>query len=302
MKKRLLLLLLLLALLVQPATANAAMLDTNQKCTLNVHYSRDGHTFSGVHTRIYRVARASTDGSFALVPPYSTLGINIYGIRSQREWKDIAATLKSHIVSQQIQAPYTVASDRNGVASFSDLPTGLYLVLGNTAESDSGVYIFEDFMVYLPTPQPNNTFDYDMDVHPKPAQYTPKTEYTVTKLWKDSAFKSQRPTSVTVEIYKDGHLYDTVTLNSENNWTYTWRINPDNDGEWTVAETNVPSTYKVSVSSSDNIFTITNTRESPPCSPPKTGDTFPLWTYVTVMSLSGVLLLCLGIWHKRKNK
>lgn len=302
MRKRLLALLLLVMLFVQPLVVSAAPLDTSRKCTLDVQYTKDDFAFSGVHTRIYRVAKASTDFTFTLLPPYSGLPVNIYGVRSQQEWKDIATTLKSYIVAQQIPPFLTVASDREGISSFSDLPTGLYLILGTTAESDTGVYIFQDTMVYLPTPQSNGIYQYDMTVRPKPGEYTPKNQYTVTKLWKDSSNKSKRPTSVDVEIYKDGILNETVTLDASNNWTYTWYVNPDRDGDWSVAEANVPNAYKVSVQENGSTFTITNSIKSDPTAPPKTGDAFPLWTYIALMSLSGVVLLALGILRKRRSK
>ena len=304
MRKRLLPLLLLLLLLVQPLTVSAAPVDTARNCSLTVHYGQEELAFPGVVTKVYRVAEASPSFQFTLVSPYSSLPVNIYGIKNQQRWKDVATTLKSYIVAQDIRPLLTVSSGEDGNAVFNDLPTGLYLVLVGIAETGTGVYTFEDFMVYLPTPQGSGNFNYDVVSNPKPGEYTPKTEYTVNKLWKDNGYQKERPASVSVGLYKDGELQETVTLNKDNDWSYTWYVHPEDFGEWTVAEQDVPKRYKVSVSANDNVFTITNSIPTSPSSGsvPKTGDTFPLWPYIMAMSLSGVLLLTLGILHKRKKK
>lgn len=303
MRKHLLPLIILLAMLmVQPLHAGAITpLETNRKCSLKVHYVKDDYHFSDLKTQIYRVAEANSDGTFDLIAPFSNFAVNIHGIKSQREWKDAATTLLSHIVDGKILPDYTTVSDVQGTSSFTDLPTGLYLVLGNTAENDSGIYSFEDFFVYLPTPLEGSGFSYDMEARPKPGDFLPKTEYTVKKLWKDSGYTSKRPKSVTVDIYRDSVLYETVTLDSSNDWTYRWQT-PEDSSKWTVTEKDVPNGYTVTVSSSENVFSITNSIQSDPGSPPKTGDTFPIWHYVITMSFSGFLLLILGAWRKRKSQ
>lgn len=302
MRKHLLPLIILLALLIPPLSANAITpLDSNRKCSLKVHYQCDDFRFSGIETQIYRVAKANPDGSFDLIPPFTNFPGSIHGITSKLEWETKAATMLSYIVDKKIQPSYTALSDANGTASFTNLPTGLYFVMGSIAENNSGIYSFKDFFVYLPTPKEDGSFIYDMEVNPKPGKITPKAEYTVKKLWKDSGYTSKRPTSVTVNIYKDSALYETVTLDSSCNWTYSWQTT-ETTSKWTVTEKNVPNNYTASISSSGNIFSITNSRKQDPGSPPKTGDTFPLWNYVIAMSISGFLLLLLGIWHKRKSK
>lgn len=303
MRKHLLPLIILLAFLVaQPLSANAITpLETNRKCSLKVHFAKDDYRFSNLETRIYRVAEAHSDGTFDLIAPFSGSSVSIHGIKSQREWNDAAVTLLSYIVDRKIQPDHTALSNAQGTATFTDLQTGLYLVLGNTAENDIGIYTFEDFFVYLPTPLESEGFSYDMEARPKPGEFVPKTEYTVNKLWKDSGYTSKRPKSVTVDIYKDAVLYETVILDSSNNWSYSWKT-PEDSSKWTVAEKDVPDSYTVTISSSGSVFSITNSIKTTPGSPPKTGDTFPLWNYVIAMSISGFLLLILGIWHKRKSQ
>lgn len=294
--RRVLLLLLALAvclpLLLPLNTQAASPLDTGRECSLTVIFSKDGYAFGDVPAEIYRVAKAYTNGTYSLIPPFSTFPVNIHGIRSQQEWKDVAYTLSAYVQSQQIPADHTVLSDQEGRASFENLETGLYLVMGKTVENEKGIYTFENFMIYLPTPA-DGGYDYDMEARPKPAQFTPKTEYTVKKLWKDSAYSASRPGSVTVDIMKNGTMQETVELNSANNWSYSWSA-PENTDLWTVVEKDVPNRYDVTITASGGMFTITNTAQSDPQSPPKTGDTaFPL-AYILGMCLSGFVLILLG--------
>lgn len=303
MRKRLLSLLmlpvLLLSLLQLPAAAAVTPLETDRSCSLTVTFAKDGVGFSGLEAKIYRVAGASADGTFDLIAPFSSFPVNIHGITSQQEWKTVATTLRAYITANAIAPDRTAVSNETGAAAFSGLSTGLYLVMGVIAENDTGIYEFEDFMVYLPTPLEDGSFDYDLEARPKPAAFTPKTRYQVTKLWKDSGYTSRRPDKVLVDIYKDGVLQETVELNAANNWTYTWNV-PKDGSKWTAVERDVPKEYQVTITVNGAVITITNVIRTSD-TPPKTGDTFPLWPYVAAMSLSGCLLILLGTWRRRKS-
>lgn len=303
MKKRIscLVCLLILCWSILPAKAAAVTpLEPERKCTMTLHYTQDDTGFPDLEIRIYRVAEAFPDGSYELIQPFSDYPVNIHGITSQEEWKIAATTLTSYIAANAVPPDRTEKTTADGSVVFSDLETGLYLIQGTTAENDNGTYLFDDFMMYLPTPTPEEGFDYDVEAKPKCSSFVPKTEYKVVKLWKDSGYSGSRPKSVTVEIRRDGKLFQTVTLNSRNHWSYSWRVSDDDTGKWTVAEQDVPGEYTVSVSQRAAVFTITNTRKVPAVQPPKTGDTFAFWPWVLTMCLSGSLLMIVSVYHKRK--
>lgn len=305
MRKRLITMftLVILLLSVLPVSADAVVpLDTQRKCTMTLQYSQDGTGFPDLEISVYRVARANADGTFDLTYPYNALPVNIYGIKSQTEWDLVASTFKSFILADDVAPTRTEKTDPAGTVVFDELRTGLYLVMGTTAENNSGIYEFNTFMIYVPTPGQNGTFDYDVEAAPKCIKYVPKTQYTVVKLWKDTGYTASRPTSVTVEIYKNGVQQESVILNKDNNWTYTWYVPENQDGVWTVTEKVVPANYTVTIGEKDGIFTVTNTRKADPSSPPKTGDMYPLWPAVLTMSISGTLLILLGIYFMRKKK
>ncbi len=70
------------------------------------------------------------------------------------------------------------------------------------------------------------------------------TNFKVDKLWSDGN-ESHSEDSVTLELLADGMLYDSVTLNESNSWSYIWENIPKyyTNGEiifYTVKETKVP--------------------------------------------------------------
>lgn len=47
------------------------------------------------------------------------------------------------------------------------------------------------------------------------------TEILIEKVWDDLGNENSRPDSITVNIYANGELFETVEITAENNWTYT---------------------------------------------------------------------------------
>ena len=88
------------------------------------------------------------------------------------------------------------------------------------------------------------------------------TVHTVRKVW-DDGNAADRPDSIVVHLLRNGAYYDKVTLNEENQWTYTWN-KLDNDDTWSVVEPEVPSGYDVSYDTSiANTTVITNHKDVP---------------------------------------
>ena len=305
MKKRILPLILLAVICfwaLCPLCVHAVMpLDPNAQASLTLHYQKDGVAFADLTIGIYRVAEAFPDGSFGLIEPFASYPISIHGITMQEQWHLVAQTLCSYIVADQVAPDREAKTDANGTVCFSDLETGLYFVREVAAENTSGTYVFNQFMVYVPTPQPDGSYDYAVEAKPKCTNFIPKTQYTVTKLWQDNGNQSTRPAEVTVDIYKDGVLQETQILGASNNWSYTWYVSGDDYGKWTVTERSVPDSYKVTIQENGNAFSIINTRQSQ-SQTPQTGDTFTPLPWIVTMCFSGVMLLILGIYSRRRRE
>jgi len=241
--------------LVQPSFAAAP--DLSRPCRLTLLYSRGEKAFDGLEIDIFRVAGLKSDGSYQLIPPFSAYPVKIHGITSQQQWQSTAQTVKNYVIANNLTPYRSRTTDAEGYAVFDDLEAGLYMVSGITTDN----VIFNDFMIYLPVPLANG-YDYDVEAKPKSAEYTPPASYTVLKLWNDGGIAYGRPASVSVDILKDGAVYESVTLSGENNWSYTWEIS-DSESQWSVMETQVPDGYKVSISQTETAFIITNSVDVP---------------------------------------
>lgn len=290
---------IILGLLLPAFTVSAAPLDTEAEASLTLHYQKDGNAFPDLQIGIYRVAKAFPDGSFQLIEPFSAYPVDIHGITKQEQWQQVATTLGAYIDAGQLKPYRQAPTDANGTVCFSQLETGLYFVGEVVADNATGTYIFNQFLVYLPTAQPDGSYIYNVEARPKCTSFVPKTQYTVTKLWRDGG-KADRPKAVTVNIYADGVLLDTQVLNMENNWTYTWQVSGENYSKWAVTEAAVPEGYKVSIRQNGTAFSIINTYQTTP-NTPQTGDSFTPLPWVLALCVSGVLLLILGIYGRRRK-
>lgn len=304
MKNRILPLVLLVVLcagLLLPLSVSAVTpLDPGADASLTLCYQKDGNAFADLQIGIFRVAEAFPDGSFRLVEPFAAYPVDIHGITMQEQWNYVAQTLCSYIVAEQVAPDREVKTDANGMACFAALQTGLYFVREAVAENESGTYVFNQFMVYVPTPNLDGSYTYNVEARPKCVSFVPKDQYTVTKLWQDAGYQSSRPAEVTVDIYKDGVLHQTQILSEENNWTYTWYVSGEDQGKWTVAERDVPDRYKVTVQQNGSHFSIINTCQTEP-DIPSTGDTFSPVLWMALLCFSGVMLLLLGLYTRRRR-
>lgn len=275
-------------------------LEPDRPATLTLHYQKEGVAFGNLQVEIFRVAEAFPDGSFQLIEPYASYPVDIYDITEQAQWDHVAQTLYGYMVANGLRPDRQGQTDANGTVTFTDLKTGLYFVREVTGENTAGTYVFNQFMVYLPTPQQDGSYLYQVEAYPKCTAFTPKTQYTVTKLWRDSGKQNQRPGEVEIEIYKDGVLQETRRLNTGNGWTYTWYVSASQQGKWTVLEKNVANNYKVTVEQKGSHFSVINTIRTKP-NTPETGDLFSPLPWILLMSFSGVMLLLLGLYGRRRK-
>ncbi|MBQ6288924.1 MAG: Cna B-type domain-containing protein, partial [Clostridia bacterium] len=111
------------------------------------------------------------------------------------------------------------------------------------------------------------------------AHTTEKTQVDVTKVWKDSDNKDGcRPESVTVNLLANGTKIDSVELNAEDSWSYSWKNLAKKTGgkniDYTVTEDAVTNYTTVITKAADGSFTYTveNTLKTTNVSGEKTWD------------------------------
>ncbi len=301
MRKCSLLILICLAIFNPIRVCAANPLDTEASASLTLHYKKEGRLFPDLQILIHRVAEASEDGTFELIAPFSSYPVNIHDITRQEQWTSVTTTLCAYIVANQLAPDGLKQTNEEGSVHFSDLKTGLYLVREVIAENEKGTYLFNAFMVFLPTPQSDGTYNYEVSANPKCTAFIPKTQYTVTKLWQDEGNRTERPREVVVDIYKNSVLQETQILNAENNWSYTWYVSGEDHGQWTVVEHAVPDSYEVRIQQNGSVFSIINIRESEPSKPPQTGDTFSPLPWILAMCISGFVLVLLCTYGRRRT-
>ena len=81
--------------------------------------------------------------------------------------------------------------------------------------------------------------------------------YSVYKQWIDDG-ADNRPSKITVKIYCDGNLIETVDLSNANSWQYSWQYEKGHN--FTVEEVLETDNYTANVSRNDNAFIIVNTK------------------------------------------
>jgi hypothetical protein len=98
--------------------------------------------------------------------------------------------------------------------------------------------------------------------------------FSVTKVWNDTGYEGKRPSSIQIGLFRDGTLNQTVTLDSNNKWSYAW-ADLDQNYVWTVTEMKIPSGYTATVKNSGSAYTITNTYTAGGITPPNNETEIP---------------------------
>ncbi|MFR1259663.1 MAG: Cna B-type domain-containing protein [Oscillospiraceae bacterium] len=322
-KRTLALLATVLCLLTSVAQA-AGSIDLTRKPTLTLTY-RDGKTaLSGAKFSIYRVADADETGELTVRSEFDEFDLDIRG-KNDRRWREMAQTLESYVLRREFTPTDSGKTDKTGMLTFptqgKTLAAGLYLVIGERHTQGGNDYDAEPFFALLPTQDlENNEWVYDVSANVKFGKTpVPDDGDTVTrkvlKVWDDDGAGDSRPQEITVELLRNGKVYDTVKLSEKNNWRYTW-LDLDADARWSVTEKTV-SGYTVSITREGITFVVTNTKKpdrtdtpdtpvkpsnpSKPSSPakPTLPQTGAVWWHVEALALSGLVFLILGALDRK---
>lgn len=244
--------------LVVPVTGLAAEpVDLNKDVTLTVSYTDETTPIAGAGFSIYKVGDIDENCGIHLTGQFSNYQINTENL-DNKGWQELAMTLAGYVKRDNL-FPYTsITTNVNGEFSVTVKPA-LYLIVGE--KMNLGDYSFSPspFMVFLPDSNiKDNTWDYNVTAIVKyTKEELPKViTRKALKIWDDDGFKSKRPESITVQLLRDGVIYDTQILNEKNLWRYTWENLPE-ENEWLVVEKDV-SNYYTKVSLEGITFTITN--------------------------------------------
>ena len=278
------------------AAGGATYVDTEATGSLTLTYGYEGQSLADTEIRIYRVAEISQYADFLLTGAFAELPVEVNQVKTQDEWNQVAATLSAYVTAMELPADFRAVTDADGTVRFDALPLGLYLVEGLRVDVEGGYRQFDSFVISVPDLDDTDAWVYDVQAKPKSVfrEVTPDPiAYTVNKLWKDEGYSHLRPQSISLELYRDGTLVETVILSAENDWSYSWTA-PDDGAVWQVVEADVPEGYTVTLEQKDNFFFVTNGYNYPE-DPPKTGDITDLRLPLILMGAAGAGLVVLGI-------
>lgn len=253
-----------LCVLCLPASVRAYGPIEDRTCSLTVSHLRD-HTEA--RFRLYRVAEVSADVEFTATRDFREYQSRLNG-QTDSGWRSLARQMGADAIYYGTPYLDRRSAGANGQLTFSGLSTGLYLVVGERYQHDGAYYEPMPFLICLPNwekPYESGAgrWNYDVTVRPK---YSVSEEETVMrrvlKIWDDRGHTHQRPREVTVDLLRDGVVWDTVTLTERNSWRYVWE-NLDNRYTWTIRERAV-SGYWPTYGFEGVTFTILNTYDTPP--------------------------------------
>lgn len=295
----------------QAIATGTIVANTTAKAAFNNHKSGDDGNIPVVNPATVTIkAQKTLDGNAAVGSNYSFVLMDESG--------NIIQTVQNH----------------NGDITFAPLSfeqTGTYTyTLSEVVGSDRA--IIYDTTVYKIVVEVTKSGDYeavvsyekDGDVYNETPVFANRTastddtdetiEVSVSKVWNDGVGVS-RPSSVSVQLYKNGTAYgEPVILSAENNWSHTWS-QLDSSAAWTVDEVHIPDGYSKTVTHSGNHWTITNTRNVLPDTPdkpdapdkpdkpvdraPQTGDSSKIELWIVLACVSMVAMLALVLFKKR---
>lgn len=323
-KTKYLVCLLLALLLVAPtaALANTAI-DMAQPCALTLSYMDGEVPVVGAHFDLYKVAGADASGALSVTDEFSAYSVMIGS--DADSWRTLASTLEGYVLRDKLTPADSGETDKNGELTFpggdKTLSAGLYLVTGARHTQAGRCYDAMPFVVMLPS------YDEAADEWHANVTAAPKFEsddetaapdtvsLRVLKVWNSGDAQTEIPDAVSVQLLRDGEVYDTVQLDSSNSWRYEW-TGLDNSHTLRVVEL-TPAGYTVEIEREDHVFVITNTPsdDSPPGptpmpaptptptpDKPKLPQTGQLWWPVPLLMACGLLCLIVGAAMKRAGR
>ena len=267
--------------------------DPEQTGSIRLNYS----AVDNAEFKVYRAGEITDNWEFVLTGAFQDIPADLNDLDTEA-MTELSETLAAYAAADGIEPDYSGRTDENGQVVFEGLTKGLYLIIGESVIWDGMRYDPVPFLLTVPSQDAEGAWNYQTEADVKYETSVPEkeeTEYKVVKYWVGDGSGNARPVQITVDILRDGILYDTQTLTAENNWSYSWTAE-DNGSVWQVVEREIPDHYTVKVEKNKTMFLLTNTYTGDtPEEVPKTGDSSVPLLPVTLLSLSGMVLILTGL-------
>lgn len=284
-------------LLVQCCAFSAAAAGAG---VIRVHYEDAEMPLAGVKFSIYHIAERVSEYVYAPTVDFAGYPVENAEEMNGEELRLLTESLVNHVLKKALKPVAVSTTNASGDAAFSGLDDGLYLITGSPYSDGMMSWFCEPALVSLP----DGFGSRDYTIEPKTEiRFEGSIDLVVRKIWKnDDDHKETRASGIDVQLYCNGNLYDTVTLDASNSWRHTW-TELDALAEWHVTEVTKVDGYKTEVTRNEYEFIITNTyeEEGPPPDDelPRTG---LLWWPVPVLLIAGIALFTAGLIRRRNGE
>lgn len=223
--------------------------------SIRVSFLVDGQPITGAELSLYQIA-VEKNGELEKTPDFQ-YPVDVEATDGG-ELSELAYTLYGYIRRDDPAPTQTIRTSNNGQALFTGLPDGLYLVMGEPVTMGNMRYTPNPVLVRFPqaggaTAEINLKHDTETITPNPPDDNTANIK--ALKVWRGD--DGDHPDEVTVQLLRNGKVYDTQVLDEDNNWRFLWTGLPAGS-EWVVVEDDVPEGYAVSISKTSITFVVTN--------------------------------------------
>ncbi len=305
--------LLFIAPLCFSRTAEAA---ADKRITLTC--TQDEIILKGVQWELFQIGERQ-DHTVNFIPALSEYELDL-GDLSTEAVDTAAKTLESYVTAAGLAPIAAGSTDSNGELVFEGLDNGLYLAVGKPLQIGSICYYPSALLLEILGSDTGMSYDAFPKFYAEHRSNADKA-YIVRKVWVDDDDANHaRPVNITVDLFENGVLRETVTLDESNNWEYRWET-LDTASRWTVVERKIPAHYEVMIDYNSQQYLIRNTYQdtpkvttAPPAvtttatttaevkKPAKLIQTGQLWWPVLPLSVGGLLLIGIGISARTGKK
>lgn len=266
------------------ALENPNIVDFSKKGTIEVTLKQENNRIEGAELTLYQIAFAKEENhnlAFEYKEGLENCQIDLTNLNKEYTEDELESCITNDTSSQKL------ITNQEGIVKFENLDLGLYII--KQTNQVKGYSEIDSFLVMLPKEE-NNSWSYSIKANPKTEIYQ-VIDLEVVKVWNTT--DTNLPENIKVELYNGNKLVDTIVLNKENNWTYTWERIAKSD-EYQVKEKNVPDGYTDTYRQEGNKFIITNTKTLV-----QTGAN--IWL-IELLTISGLILIITGYILKRKGQ
>lgn len=152
---------LFLLLLIYPISSYAEEININQKGSFKISYLYNDKTLDG-DIKLYKIANINSNGVFTYLSDY-TLEDSL-DVDSTSKWNDLANKISKYIDDNNINN-LDSCKPQNGVCEFSNLSTGLYLIISNEVRDSNYIYNSSPTLISLPNyNELDKVYIYDEDI------------------------------------------------------------------------------------------------------------------------------------------